>query len=407
MKKWFEKYDIFTKVLAVLIAAVLWIYVVSVVDPSGERTISDIVPTYVGSEELLNTANLIVGNKQDNLIDIKLSGSRASLAAIDEANIKVEVDISKTREVGTYELAYKVVLPSSDVSVISRKPDRLTVKIDKIVTATVPIKMVFEGSIAEGYISGESTVTPASLSVMGLAEEVNSISYAQVTIGKKDLNTSIREEKEYTFYDKNDKPLELKSIQTENSTVEVSYPILKTKTVPLAVEVVEGGGAKEKNVSYDISPSEITIAGDEKVIDAVNEITVGVLDLSKYTNDAKIPFKLTMPEDVQNTSGETSAEVTVKISGLSVRNVQTNSVEISNIPDGYKIEPVTNSLKVIVRGSEESVNKVLPENVRVVVDMSGTVLSQGQHTVTGYAVVDGVENVGAVGEYKVQIKVSK
>jgi len=407
VKKWFEKYDILTKVLAILIAVVLWVYVVSVVDPSGERTISGIVPTYLGSEELLNTSNLIVGNKQDNLIDIKLSGSRAALAAIDEANVKIEVDISKTREAGTYSLAYKVVLPSDDISVVNRKPDRLTVKIDKIVTATVPIKMVFEGSIADGYISGETTVTPSTLSVMGLAEEVNSISYAQVTIGKKDLNTSIREEKAYTFYDKNDKPLELKSVQTENSTVEVSYPVLKTKTVPLAVEIVEGGGAKEKNVSYEITPAEITIAGDEKVVDAINEITVGVVDLSKYTNDSKIPFKLIMPEDVQNMSGETAVEVELEVSGLSVKNIETTSIEISNIPDGYKIEPVTNRLKVLVRGNEESVNKTLPENVRVVVDLSGTILSQGQHTVTGYAVVSGIENVGAVGEYKVQIKVSK
>lgn len=407
MKKWLEKYNILTKALAVLIAVVLWIYVVSVVDPMGERTISDIMPTYVGSEELLNTANLIVGNRDENLVDVRLSGTRQALAAIDEANVKVEVDISKTREAGTYEMAYKVNIPSNDVSVVYRNPDRLMVKIDKIVTATVPVKVVFEGNVAEGYMTGDITTVPGSLSVLGLAEEVNQISYAKVIIGKKDLNTSIHEQMEYTFYNAKDKALELDSIQTESSTVVVSFPVLKTKKVPLAVELVEGGGAKEKNVSYEISPKEITVAGDEKTIDSLNELTIGVVDLAKYSKDSKIPLKLTMPEGVQNLSGEVDAEVNLKFSGLTLKNITTNAIEIINIPSGYKIEPLTNSLPVLVRGSEDSVKNILSKSVRVVVDLSGTVLSQGQHTLTGYAKVDGVENVGAVGEYKVLVKVSK
>ncbi|MBR5479626.1 MAG: hypothetical protein IKU84_05565 [Clostridia bacterium] len=408
MKKWLEKYNILTKALAVLIAVVLWIYVVSVVDPMGEITVSDVTPTYTGSEELLNTANLIVGNKAENLVDLRLAGTRQALSAIDETNIKVEVDISKTREAGVYELAYKVILPSNDVSVISRNPDRLSVKIDKIVTATVPIKVVLEGSVAEGYIAGEASTVPGALSVMGLAEDVSRISYAQVIIGKKDLNTSIHDFMEYTFFDAENKALDLKSVQTENSTVEVSFPVLKTKKVPLTVELVEGGGAKEKNVSYEITPADITIAGDEKTIDALNEVNVGAVYLSKYSNDAKIPFKLTMPEGVENMSGETNAEVSVKFNGLAMKNVETSAIEITNPPKGYEYDILTNSLTVLVRGDVRSITNVLPQNVRVVIDLSGsTVLSAGQHTLTGQAVVDGVENAGAVGEYRVLVRVSK
>ncbi len=407
MKKWLEKYDIITKALAILIAVVLWIYVVSVVDPVSERTISDIMPTYVGSEELLNTANLIVGNKADNLVDVRIKGTRQALAAVDEANVKVEVDISKTREAGTYELAYKVILPSGDVSVVNRDPDRLTVKMDKIVTATVPIRVAFEGNVADGYMAGESTTVPGSLSVLGLAEEINSISYAQVKIGKKDLNTSIHEQMEYAFYDANNKVLELTSIQTESETVEVSLPVYKTKTVPLTVELVEGGGAKEKNVTYEISPAEITIAGDEKTIDAMQSLTIGVVDLAKYSSDTKIPLKLTMPEGIQNISGESGAEVSVKFNGLYLKSIETSAIEIINIPSGYNIEPLTNSLAVLIRGSDEDIKRVLAKNVRVVVDLSGTALSSGQHTLTGSAAVDGIESVGAVGEYRVLVKVSK
>lgn len=407
MKEWLRKYDILTRALALLIAVVLWVYVVTVVDPVGELEVRDIRPTYVGSEELLNARNLIVGNEEDNLIDVRLSGKRRELAAINTDEVRVEVDISQIKESGTYSLTYKVVLPSSDISVVHRNPNPLIVKIDKIVTATVPVRVKFEGNIAEGYMAGESTTVPSSLSVIGLAEEVNKISYAQVKIGKKDLNTSILEQMNYDFYDSNDKILTLHSIQTENETVEVSLPVLKLKTLPLSVEIVEGGGALKKNVSYTIDPKEITVAGDEKTVDALQSLMVSVIDLSKISDNTTLPIKLTLPENIQNTSGETAANVKIEFNGLGRRSVETTSIEITNIPSGYTIEPVTNSLSVLLRGPEESLAKVLPQNVRAVVDLSNTVLTPGQHTIVAGITIDGAADVGAVGEYKVVIKVSK
>ena len=407
MKEWLKKYDVLTKALAVLIAVVLWIYVVTVVDPVGEIKLSDIQPTYIGSEELLNAGNLIVGNAEENLVSVRLSGQRRFLSALNEDDIRVEVDISQIKDAGTYSLSYKVVLPSGEISVIDREPSRLSVTIDKIVTATVPVRVVFKGNVAEGYTVGESTTVPSTLSVMGLAEEVNRISYAQVKIGKKDLNTSIHEQMSYVFYDANDKALELNSIQTENRTVIVNFPVLKTKKIPLSIEVVEGGGALEKNVSYEIEPSEITIAGEEKDIDSMQSLVIGVVDLAKISDNATLPMKLTIPENIQNMSGETTADVSLKFSGLSRKSVETTSIEITNIPRGYTIEPLTNSLSVLLRGSEESLGKVLPQNVRAVVDLSGMVLTPGQHTLSARVIIDGAENVGAVGEYKIVLKVTK
>ena len=171
--------------------------------------------------------------------------------------------------------------------------------------------------------------------------------------------------------------------------------------------LVEGGGALKKNVSYTIEPKEITVAGEEKTVDALQSLMVGVVDLSKISDNTTIPVKLTLPENVQNTSGETSANVKLEFNGLASRTVETSAIEITNIPAGYTIEPVTNSLNVLLRGPEESLNKVLPQNVRAVVDLSNTVLTPGQHTIVANVLIDGTADVGAVGEYKVVIRVSK
>ncbi len=407
MKEWLKKYDVLTKALAVLIAIVLWVYVVTVVDPVGELPISGVLPTYTGSEQLLNMQNLIVGNTEENAVSMRLTGTRRALSMLNTDDIKVEVDISKIVEPGTYKLSYKIVLPTGEVAVASRSPSQLEVKIDKIVTATVPVKVVLEGSVADGYVAGDATTVPSSLSVLGLAEEVNNISYAKVKIGKKHLNTSIHEQMAYSYYDADDNELDLISIQTDSRVVEVILPVLKTKKIPLDIDVVEGGGALEKNVNYAISPAEITIAGEEKEIDAMKSLVIGVADLAKISGDTELEFKLIMPDEIRNISGESTAQVVLSLNGLGTKSVSTNTIEIINIPRGYTIEPLTNNLDVLLRGNEADLNNVLPQNVRAVVDLTSTVLSPGQHTLAARVIVDGNVSVGAVGEYKIDIKVSK
>lgn len=407
MREWLKKYDVITKALAVLISVVLWIYVVNVVDPTAEIEVRGIRPTYIGSEELLKAKSLIVSNEQENLITVKLSGKRRSLAAINKNDVHIEVDLSKIKEAGSYKLAYNVIVPASDVSVVNRNPDPLTIKMDKIVTATVPIHVKLEGSIAEGYMSGDITTVPSSLSVIGVADEINQISYAQVKIAKNDINTSIIEQMRYEFYNSKDRMLNLHSIKAENNTVEVSVPIFKLKDLPLSVEIVEGGGALKKNVNYTIEPKHISVAGDERTIDALQSLMVGVIDLSKISDNTKIPIKLTLPDNIKNTSGETTATVNIEFNGLDKKIIETSSIEITNIPMGYKIEPITNSISVMLRGPADSIAKVLPQNIRAVVDLTSTVLTPGQHTIVAKINIDGVNNVGAVGEYKVVVKVSR
>ncbi|MEG2377069.1 MAG: CdaR family protein [Clostridia bacterium] len=406
MREWLKKYDILARVLAVIIAVVLWIYVVNVVDPVAELEISDIHPHYIGAEELLNARNLMVANEDQNLVKVTLRGARRDLAVLNRDDVKVEVDISKIKEAGSYKLSYKISVPNADVEVHRRSPNDLSVKLDKITTASVPVRVWLDGSIADGYVADEITSVPATITATGLQNQVSQIAYAKVTVMRRGINASILEQMRYEFYNSKDQALTLESVKTESDTVEVSMPILKVRELPLSIEIAEGGGALKKNASCKIVPETIKVAGEEKTIDALKSLMIGVIDLSKITDDGVVPLQITLPDNIKNMSGETSAKVEVKFNGLSKKTVKTSSIEVTNIPAGHKIEPVTNSLDVLLRGSEASLAKVLPQNVRVVVDLTTTVLSPGQHTISATVTVDGAADVGAVGDYKVVIKVS-
>ena len=66
---------------------------------------------------------------------------------------------------------------------------------------------------------------------------------------------------------------------------------------------------------------------------------------------------------------------------------------------------MTTSLDVVLRGPSEDMERLTEEDVRVVVDLTDF-NSDGTHRVEPLILVDGFDNVGAVGPYIVTCRVS-
>lgn len=407
MKNWIEKYDVPAKVLAVFIAVVLWIYVVNVVNTDMDMSFRNLSPSFVGSEALLSTHNLAVSDLDDIEVDLVVSGARRDLMGFGKEDIQVMVDISKISEPGEYRLPYTVKLNADGVKVTRKSPNELTVKLDRVTTATVPVRIALVGEVEKGFMTGEMIATPSSLTLVGLAETISQISYAQVKITKKSINASIDESVAYEFYDDQDQMVDSNNIRADYSSIRVSVPVLKVIELPLSVEFIEGGGALLKNVNYEIEPKSIQVAVDSAKAVDVQPFKIGVVDLSKLSDSSKVSFQIILPEGYKNVSGETSVVADVELSGLQKRQITTKAIEIINIPSGYVIEPVTNQLLVTLRGSSTAIEKVTVDNVHAVLDLDSMVLTPGQHTMAAKIVVDGVNDIGAIGEYKIVVRVSK
>ncbi len=407
MKSWIEKYDVLAKGLAVLIAIVLWLYVVNVVHTDMDRPFRNLSPTFSGSEELLSTLNLAVSDQDEIEVDVVVSGARRDLMSMSDDDIQVMVDISKITEPGEYRLPYTVKLNVDGVKVTRKSPGELSVKLDRVTTATVPVRVALVGEVEKGFMTDEVIATPSSLTLVGMEDAISQISYAQVKITKKNINASIDESVAYEFYNDQDEVVSNDNIRADYNAVRVSVPVLKLIELPLAIDFVEGGGALLKHVNYELEPQKLQVAVDSAHVSDLQPFKIGVIDLSKLSDSSDVSFQITLPDGYKNVSGETSVVASVELSGLKKQKISTNAIEIVNIPSGYVIEPITNQLEVTLRGSEEAIKRVTVDNVHAVVDLSSTVLTPGQHTMTAAIVVDGAKDVGAIGEYKVVVRVSK
>ena len=408
--RWFKKHDVLSKILAVLIAVVLWLYVAGANDFEENFKIKNISPSFIGIEELATSKNLMIVGEYN--IDIEVSGSRNDILRLNEADIRVEADLSMVSASGTYELPYTVSLPSSSYTLRNKIPQKLTVKFDEEDVNLIPVKVNTEGLAAEGYVVDKANIviSPKELKLVGLQENVDKVAYAEVVLPQKDLKNGLSGEFSYSFFDADGKVLKDISVQTDHQTVDVGIPILKTKEVPLSIDI-QGSDAFKKYINYTFEPSTIKIAGEEAVIEQTNTIVVGAVKISDISSGMTKMFSLSLPDGINNLSGVMTAEATLKFDGLSKKTIQTTLIEVVNtftLPTGYKIRPVTTSINVDILGTEETLKKITSENVRAVADLQSTVLSRGTHPINVSIVVDGIENTAVSNpeDYIIYVEVS-
>jgi hypothetical protein len=169
------------------------------------------------------------------------------------------------------------------------------------------------------------------------------------------------------------------------------------KTVPLFVELIEGGGLTRSGVDVMIEPRSVRIAGNPEQLEWLNNIPLATINLSQLGADYYDTLVIHYPEGVRNLDHIDEAQISVRITTPS-REIVTANIIVQGLvtPDGYTHTLVTNSISVTLRGPAEYLEQILPGNVRVVADFTGVeITSPGRQRQPAAIFIDGFDSVGA------------
>lgn len=398
-------------IISILISISLWLYVVNVEKPTGEKTIRDI-PIIVQGKDVLSERGLMITDMSTRYLNLKLSGKRSALIKLTDENITVTLDVSSITNEGQWALKCRVSLPSTvtsgNVTVAEDNDYSVTVGIAKQSSKTIEIHGEFTGTVAEGYQADEFIISPATVTITGQEDHVNQVAYGLVSVAQEDLADTFTGEMGFTPMSATGEKLSNLNVEYSVSTVYVTLPIVKVAEIPLTVDILDGGGATSNDVTVSIEPASIIVSGAEEVLTPLKEITLGQIDLSKVLSIETYTFSIPLTSELTNESGITEATVTVKVADLPSKVLEVDNIEIINVPHGYTATAVTQSLQVWVRGPEEVLDGISAFQIRAVADLQNTSVSAGQFRVPVKLYLDGGKEAGIVGgDYSISISVKK
>lgn len=403
------KSKIWSLLLSVLVAVGLWTYVITTVSPNFRTTVHDIPVVFEGETWLLENRNLMITSGMDTTVDLEVSGNRSDLNKLNRSNVTLKIDLTKVYEAGDTELTYSISYPSDvsagAIAVNGRYPAGVKLTVEKRLTQEVPVNVVFTGAVPEGFIADTENAVldyPAII-IKGPASVVEQIEQARIEVNLEGVTESVSESYRYTLCDAEGNPIDVAHVTTDVAEVHMDLKIQRFQEVQLKVNAVYGGGATEGYTRYEIKPASIRVSGSDAVLADLTEIVLGTVNFAELTENTQLTFPINLPEGVTNLTGLTEATVDVSFVGLSVKEFITENITVINVPEGLEAELMSEVVKVTLRGPIAMINQIEPEDIEVIVDLTGKEIGATTVKVKIVFKDDLFSIVGAVGAHTVSV----
>ena len=396
--------------VSLLLSLMLWVYIT---DTYGKETTQDypyVQVRFEGETNLRDSRELIVTDASRTSVTVRLTGNRRTLANLESSDLSAVIDVSNITRTGQFYYLPTINFPTrTDKSSITQSltvPSSISFYVDKLDRKTLTVNGTFSGSVAEGYVAQPLEFEPSTVIVYGPKNVLDQVDdYAYVTVNLTDVDKTRSFSSTYTLRDAEGNPFTSDELTFDTETVQVTLPINSVKTVRLVANLVYANGVTESNVKMDLKPNQITLVGDSGTLEGVNSITVARIDLAGVDETLTASYPIVIPNNTEIIGGATETTLNLEITGLykQVFQIDKSNITCINVSSGYVADIGNDFLDVVIRGPEEAVKALSPENIYAVADLAEYDAGTGSFTVRVRIRVDGTTEVGDVGEYRVVV----
>lgn len=342
-----RSFEAFAKVMAVLVALGLWIYVVSTTTTSEERDFSLVAVTCQGEDALRTQRGLIVQSISIDTLNVTVMGSRQQVRALTADQVKAYVSLSDIETADEYQRTVYIDVPSG-ITVVAQSVQQVVVSVDSPSTREFPIttaNLSLRGwSLAEGCFFGTTQLNIDKLTLEGPTRALEKVANVQLrtdVIGAATASFSVTATPYLLDSDGNVLTDNRITIREKNQ-VEASVEVLKSKTVPLTVSGRHGYLTADQVV---ILPKSVVITGDPKMVDEVETLLLGEVDETTLIKDEIHEFAISAGNlTVSDANGKpvTQAKAEIRVENLPTRRIENVFV--------WRGEEIAGTVNVTVRG---------------------------------------------------------
>ena len=289
------------KIISVLSAAMIWFYVIAIVNPDTTTSIEGL-PVNISNTVELAENNLILTSDSKPTVDLQLEGKVSDLRKIKKESIRASIEIQNPSE-GKNEAMINVSLPSNIRC--SLKEDTVIVRLEKTISKDFNISVEVPDNInIFDYAVNKSIDTVKVSGPRSVLNKVDKI----VAVIKEDsfkLNKDIGVQL---------KAVDLKGNLVENATLEnsiIQVRLNKLEEKEVSVEPIFDSYIDKNKIS--MNPEKIIIYGEPSTLENINKVYTKPINIKELKNKNEISVEIELPTGVST-----------------IKNIPDNTVEFKN-----------------------------------------------------------------------------
>lgn len=368
--------DLTIKIFALIIAIILWSYVMSEENPTITKEFRNIEVS-LSNYSSLERQGLVIMEPKDPKITIKISGKRNYVNRITEDDILASVDLSGYSE-GNVKVPVYIDAPS-EVRIVDYHPKEILFKFEKLIRKEAVVTVETVGSLPQGYVIGEPVVKPQSVYIEGPRSWVESVTDVVATVDLTNRTEDINVNVPIKLVDENGD--DVRGVEKEQNLVDVFIPVYKVKKVPIELQTQGQLPDNYEIMDISINPSEIEIQGKKEDLKNINSVKTKPIDINQLIGKQNVVVELDLPENISLTDPDKQVTITLNMeeSRTMTFTYTLEDVNIVNLAPGLTIdeEDLDKSFEITIRGSSSKIGTMTKEDLDVELDLQG--LEAGNH----------------------------
>lgn len=369
------------KIGSVLFAAVLWLLVTNINNPSTPIRATN-VPVKIINADLITSQGKIyeVLEDSDVINTVTIMAPRSIVGSISKDDIVAVADMKNLTNLNTIKIELSTSKYNDSLDSIRGSSDVVKLNIEEEKKISIPLTAATSGTLQDGYIVGDVSTDQNLVRISGPESAISRIKTAEVNVGITGFTNDIGTNVEIKLYDEEGNEIPKDNLTMNINNVGVRVEILTTKSVP--VRFAASGTPKEGYRAtgvVTVSPDTVLLAGKSNVLKNLSAIEIPdtVLDLSGASENVTtaVDIKEYLPGNVElgdaAFDGIVTAMAYIEQEVIRTITVLEQDIVVENMPEGYEgiVTSYAEEFPVQIRGLAADVNALDVTQVKSSVDI--------------------------------------
>lgn len=349
------------KILALLIAVIVWWVVMNIDDPLVKKTINGVSVELRNDDDLIDKG-YIYEVESGNVIAITVWAPESVAKELKSSDFIAYADLSQLSPLtDTANITVECVKSDvkNDIKEITSKIQVVKLSIDNKQTAEVPVTTAIVGNPAENYVIGDISISQNKIDITGAASVIEKIVRAEIKYDVSNMMQSVNEMVTPVFYDENNNVVDTGAIQLSRNSLRLSVVINPTKWIGITINPSVTVADDYKMVGYSLSFDQVKISGTQESLANISAIDLpsDAIELTDVTEsqDCVVNLANYLKASYKIVSGTTELTVHIDIEPMVVKSyiVRKNGIAVNNLGDGLEAQIEDSYIEVKVKAIQE------------------------------------------------------
>jgi YbbR domain-containing protein len=397
-----------TFILSVILSLMVWFVAVREQNPPVEADYAPAIPIEI--ENL--PPDVVIFSDIPDRVQLRLLAPQTSWDSISPGKFRAWIDLSGL-EPGLHEVPVQIQVSDTAISIREKRPARVSVRLEPLLVAEVPIRVEVIDIPPIGYIARAPIFTPITTTVSGAAPQVNQVSYAAGEVYLRSSKETVHRTVDLSARNANGDLVTRVTLNPAKITVTVPVEQrfgYRDVSVRVRIKGEVAAGYWISNIA--VSPSTVTVVGNPSALKELpGYVETLPVDVTNVTANITERVALDLPEGVsvvQPESGEGQTlggvQVTIQVSAVEGGQTVQRAVQFQGLAEDLSAVARPAQVDVILSGPLPRLQSLTLQDVQVIANLFG--LGVGTHQIKPTIVVPETLHVESILPETIEVQIS-